>query len=174
MGRCSFEWACPWTRLHIFDTTSWIYSVRSSMEFSRPVISWSFVHLPHMGLPMCQKLIKHKDFVEPISRKPLNVFSPFRWLSARLHPLLTHLSYCSLALSHRFEVLWNCPDLQLYYVMVFRSLVPRAVNSLSNRLMDAVILRTPSCVSCTCLIKYVYNVPCVTYFSWSFVKSILK
>ena len=35
-------------------------------------LSWSFAHLPHMGLPMCQKLVKlGPNFAERLSLKPL-------------------------------------------------------------------------------------------------------
>ena len=44
---------------HISVTTWRIFSVWSSVELSRHVtLSWSFAQLPHMGLPMGQKLVK--------------------------------------------------------------------------------------------------------------------
>ena len=80
---------CQTCGTHISVTAGQIFSIRSSVELSWPVVvqcsamSWSFVHLPHMGLPMGQKLVKfcHKlgpDFVEPISLKLLDGFTPFK------------------------------------------------------------------------------------------------
>ena len=49
---------CQTCGTHISVTTWWIFSVRSSMELSRPVVVHCHAHLPHMGLPMGQKLVK--------------------------------------------------------------------------------------------------------------------
>ena len=49
---------CQTCRTHI-SVTSWrIFSIRSSVELSRPVVVQCDGHLPHMGLPMGQKLVK--------------------------------------------------------------------------------------------------------------------
>ena len=57
-GRQAGGYQTCWT--HTSVTAWWIFSVPSSVELSRPVVvhSWSFAHLPHMGLPMGQKLVK--------------------------------------------------------------------------------------------------------------------
>ena len=78
-------------RVHISKTFWWIYSTRSSVEFSIPLsvcgcaTSWSFAHLPHVCLPMSMshKLVKFgttPHFVEPIYMKPQDGFTPFELL----------------------------------------------------------------------------------------------
>ena len=51
---------CQTCGTHISVTAWRIFSIRSSVELSRPVVVSfvSFAHLPHMGLPMGQKLVK--------------------------------------------------------------------------------------------------------------------
>ena len=49
---------CQTCGTHISVTAWWIFSIRSSVELSRPVVVHRHGHLPHMGLPMGQKLVK--------------------------------------------------------------------------------------------------------------------
>ena len=49
---------CQTCGTHISVTVWWIFSIRSSVELSRCALSRSYAHLPHMGLPMGQKLVK--------------------------------------------------------------------------------------------------------------------
>ena len=49
---------CQTCGTHISVTAWWIFSIRSSVELSRPVFVHPHGHLPHMGLPMGQKLVK--------------------------------------------------------------------------------------------------------------------
>ena len=56
-------WAgvCQIFGMHVSEAAGRIFSVWSSVELFLTwscVASWSFAHLPHMGLPMSQKLVK--------------------------------------------------------------------------------------------------------------------
>ena len=53
-------WAggCQTCGTHISVTFWRIFSIRSSVELSRPLVVHCHGHLPHMGLPMGQKLVK--------------------------------------------------------------------------------------------------------------------
>ena len=79
---------CQTCGTHISVTAWWIFSVRSSMELSRPVVVHCHAHLPICpfapyglahGPKTCQ--ICHKldpDFADRISLKPLDGFTPFK------------------------------------------------------------------------------------------------
>ena len=81
------RWAggCQTCGAHISVTAWWIFSVRSSVELSRPVVVHCHGHLPICpiwachGPKTCQ--IWHKlgpDFAERISLKPLDGLTPFK------------------------------------------------------------------------------------------------
>ena len=86
---------CPTCGTHISVSTWRIFSIRSSVELSRPVVVHSDGHLPIYPIWACPWAkacqICHKlgpDFAEHISLKPLDGFTPFK-------------------------VSWTCLDLQL-------------------------------------------------------------
>ena len=99
---------CQTCRIHISVTAWWVFSFRSSVELSRPVVVHCHGHLPHMGLPMhipksCQ--IWHKlgpDFVERRFLKPLYGFSPFK-------------------------ALWTCLDLSVCTVIIIKPFAPHGL-----------------------------------------------
>ena len=79
--------SCQTCGTHISVTSRWIFSVQSSMEFSRPVVVQHHGHLTiwQYGLAHGPKTsqIWHKsgpDFAECISPKPLDGFTPFKVL----------------------------------------------------------------------------------------------
>ena len=84
---------CQTCGTHISVTAWRIFSIRSSMELSRPVVVQCHGHLPICPIWVCpwaknlsNQAALEPDFAEPISLKPLDGFI-------------------------RFEVLWNCLDL---------------------------------------------------------------
>ena len=62
MGQKLVKFATDWvqTFAEISETAGWMCPIWSSMDLSRPVVVHCqlFAHLPHMGLPMGQKLVK--------------------------------------------------------------------------------------------------------------------
>ena len=93
---------CQTCGTHISVTAWWIFSVRRSMELSRPAVVHCYAHFPICPISVCPlaKNLSNQaalgpDFAEPISLEQLDGFIPF-------------------------EIPWNCLDLYLCNIRVIR------------------------------------------------------